>query len=288
MELRQLSYFITIVNEGTISAAAKKLHISQPPLSHQMKLLEEELGVLLFERGARSIRLTVSGQAFYEKAMAILNLTKLAAEEAGRLEAAVTGTLKLGVVSSVGEFLLHQYLVPFHRNCPQVSYELYESDSYHLLEQVASGTLDLAVVRTPFPQVGFECRSLPPDPFLAVGRPECWSQIPKVKSISLAELASLPLILYKRWEQLFMDYFNEHPIRPNLLCRNEDARTTLLWAKTGLGIALVPASALYHKNEPDLICLPLSDPPLESSICLIKKEKKTLSSAARTFYEQFL
>ncbi|MBP3926171.1 MAG: LysR family transcriptional regulator [Clostridium sp.] len=288
MELRQLSYFITIVNEGTISAAAKKLHISQPPLSHQMKLLEEELGVLLFERGARSIRLTVSGQAFYEKAMAILNLTRLAAEEAGRLEAAVTGTLKLGVVSSVGEFLLHQYLIPFHRNCPQVSYELYESDSYHLLEQVASGTLDLAVVRTPFPQVGFECRSLPPDPFLAVGRPECWSEIPKVKSISLAELASLPLILYKRWEQLFMDYFNEHSIRPNLLCRNEDARTTLLWAKNGLGIALVPASALYHKNEPDLICLPLSDPPLESSICLIKKEKKTLSSAARTFYEQFL
>ena len=59
MELRQLSYFTTIVNEGNISQAAKKLNISQPPLSHQMKLLEAELGVTLFERGSRRIRLTL-------------------------------------------------------------------------------------------------------------------------------------------------------------------------------------------------------------------------------------
>ena len=61
MELRQLSYFTAIVNEGNISQAAKKLNISQPPLSHQMKLLEEELGVTLFERGSRRIRLTPAG-----------------------------------------------------------------------------------------------------------------------------------------------------------------------------------------------------------------------------------
>ncbi|MFR4579446.1 MAG: LysR family transcriptional regulator [Clostridium fessum] len=64
MELRQLSYFTTIVNEGNISQAAKKLNISQPPLSHQMKLLEAELGVTLFERGSRRIRLTPAGKTF--------------------------------------------------------------------------------------------------------------------------------------------------------------------------------------------------------------------------------
>ena len=64
MELRQLSYFTTIVNEGNISQAAKKLNISQPPLSHQMKLLEAELGVTLFERGSRRIRLTPAGKTY--------------------------------------------------------------------------------------------------------------------------------------------------------------------------------------------------------------------------------
>lgn len=78
MELRQLSYFTTIVNEGNISQAAKKLNISQPPLSHQMKLLEAELGVTLFERGSRRIRLTPAGKTFYDRALAILDLSQAA------------------------------------------------------------------------------------------------------------------------------------------------------------------------------------------------------------------
>ena len=67
MNLKQMEYFVAIVNEGNISAAAKSLHISQPPLSAQMKLLEDELGVVLFERGSRSIFLTEAGKIFYEK-----------------------------------------------------------------------------------------------------------------------------------------------------------------------------------------------------------------------------
>ena len=69
MNLKQMEYFVAIVNEGNISAAAKSLHISQPPLSPQMKLLEDELGVVLFERGSRSIFLTEAGKVFYEKAL---------------------------------------------------------------------------------------------------------------------------------------------------------------------------------------------------------------------------
>ena len=74
MNLKQMEYFVAIVNEGNISTAAKSLHISQPPLSAQMKLLEDELGVVLFERGSRSIFLTEAGKIFYEKALHILHL----------------------------------------------------------------------------------------------------------------------------------------------------------------------------------------------------------------------
>lgn len=91
MELRQLSYFTTIVNEGNISQAAKKLNISQPPLSHQMKLLEAELGVTLFERGSRRIRLTPAGKTFYDRALAILDLSQAACTGADCTETGDSG-----------------------------------------------------------------------------------------------------------------------------------------------------------------------------------------------------
>ena len=98
MELRQLSYFTTIVNEGNISQAAKKLNISQPPLSHQMKLLEAELGVTLFERGSRRIRLTPAGKTFYDRALAILDLSQAACTELTAQKQEIQGVVRLGII----------------------------------------------------------------------------------------------------------------------------------------------------------------------------------------------
>lgn len=105
MELRQLSYFTTIVNEGNISQAAKKLNISQPPLSHQMKLLEAELGVTLFERGSRRIRLTPAGKTFYDRALAILDLSQAARTELTAQKQEIQGIVRLGIISSAVEFV---------------------------------------------------------------------------------------------------------------------------------------------------------------------------------------
>ena len=74
MDIRKLQYFTAIVDEGSITGAAKRLHMSQPPLSTQMKLLEEELGVILFDRGSRNIQLTDAGKLLYNRAHAILEL----------------------------------------------------------------------------------------------------------------------------------------------------------------------------------------------------------------------
>ena len=92
MDLRQLSYFTAIVDEGSISAAAKKLHISQPPLSNQMKSLEAELGVTLFERGLRSITLTDAGKLMYERANTILDMASAAKMEIDSLGNGLRGT----------------------------------------------------------------------------------------------------------------------------------------------------------------------------------------------------
>ena len=116
MELRQLSYFTTIVNEGNISQAAKKLNISQPPLSHQMKLLEAELGVTLFERGSRRIRLTPAGKTFYDRALAILDLSQAARTELTAQKQEIQGVVRLGIISSAVEFVTRHYLATFRRS----------------------------------------------------------------------------------------------------------------------------------------------------------------------------
>ena len=129
MELRQLSYFTTIVNEGNISQAAKKLNISQPPLSHQMKLLEEELGVTLFERGSRRIRLTPAGKTFYDRALAILDLSQAARTELTAQKQEIQGVVRLGIISSAVEFVTRHYLAPFRRSYPKALFELHRSAS---------------------------------------------------------------------------------------------------------------------------------------------------------------
>ena len=101
MNLKQMEYFTAIVSEGSISGAARALHVSQPPLSAQMRLLEEELGATLFERGSRSIQLTEAGRLFYARAQSILDLTSGAKKDIERLGQGLLGTLRLGMISSV-------------------------------------------------------------------------------------------------------------------------------------------------------------------------------------------
>ena len=120
MDIRQLLYFTTIAEEGSISAAAKKLHLSQPPLSYQMKLLEEELHLPLIERSARGIALTEAGRVLYKRAQGILELSELTRKEMLAMASGFTGTLHIGTVSSSGASLLGWRIPAFHQKYPQI------------------------------------------------------------------------------------------------------------------------------------------------------------------------
>ncbi len=299
MELRQLSYFTTIVNEGNISQAAKKLSISQPPLSHQMKLLEEELGATLFERGSRRIRLTPEGKTFYERALMILDLSQTARTELTIQKQEIQGTLRLGIISSAVEFTTINYLAPFRKAYPKTIFDIHESNSYHLLDLLHSNQIDLAVIRTPFARSGLEVQALPPEPFLAIGCENIWKYCknpPKkettgiqsqLETIPLCDLASAPLILYRRWKSHVLSCFEEQALEPNIICTADDARTSLLWASEGLGLALVPESVLCMNSNTSLKCKIIVQPQIHSGICLVKRKERSLSPVGDTFYRHF-
>ena len=195
---------------------------------------------------------------------------------------------------------------PFRRSYPKALFELHESNSYHLLDLLHSNQIDLAVIRTPFAKAGLEMQTLPPEAFLAIGREMIWSHyqecpnalltdIPASEpqkshtpaSLPLSALTRAPLILYRRWQPLILGYFEEQALEPNIVCIADDARTALLWASEGLGIALAPESALCLNSDPALIRRIITQPQIHSSICLVKRKERSLSLVGDAFFQSF-
>ncbi|MDD3193111.1 MAG: LysR family transcriptional regulator [Oscillospiraceae bacterium] len=286
MNIKQLQYFVAVVENGTITAAAKKLGISQPPLSAQMKLLEEELGVTLMERGARQVRLTDAGRILYRRAVSIVELTDTTLKELDDFRSGISGVLRLGTVSSCGTGLLKSKMVAFRDRFPAVRFEIYEGNTLSLAEQVKNGLIDLAVVRAPFRSEEFSCVFLEEEPMVAVGDERYFAKLPW-DSAALSDLEGLPLICYRRWESLIRATFEEEGIVPNIYCLNDDARTSLMWAAAGLGVAVVPRSICSAITRKGMLYKKIREKGMYTRMAAIRKKGGYCSPLMQEFLTIF-
>ena len=288
MDIRQLLYFTTIAEEGSISAAAKKLHLSQPPLSYQMKLLEEELHLPLIERSARGIALTEAGRVLYKRAQGILELSELTRKEMLAMASGFTGTLHIGTVSSSGASLLGWRIPAFHQKYPQIGFAIHEGNTFELMEMLESGPIELAIVRTPFHNDQLNCLYLSPEPMIAAGAASFFpAGMPSGQPISLELLGHAPVILYRRFEKILLSLCEQKGITPQVFCIADDARTTLMWAEAGLGVAVVPQSAYRIMPHHNMVYGELSEEDLHTRIAAVCKKGCSLSWAAQQFLEIF-
>lgn len=288
MDIRQLLYFTTIAEEGSISAAAKKLHLSQPPLSYQMKLLEEELHLPLIERSARGIALTEAGRVLYKRAQGILELSELTRKEMLAMASGFTGTLHIGTVSSSGASLLGWRIPAFHQKYPQIGFAIREGNTFELMEMLESGLIELAIVRTPFHNDQLNCFYLSPEPMIAAGAASFFpAGMPSGQPISLELLGHAPVILYRRFEKILLSLCEQKGITPQVFCIADDARTTLMWAEAGLGVAVVPQSAYRIMPHHNMVYGELSEEDLHTRIAAVCKKGCSLSWAAQQFLEIF-
>lgn len=288
VDIRQLLYFTTIAEEGSISAAAKKLHLSQPPLSYQMKLLEKELHLPLIERSARGIALTEAGRVLYKRAQGILELSELTRKEMLAMASGFTGTLHIGTVSSSGASLLGWRIPAFHQKYPQIGFAIHEGNTFELMEMLESGLIELAIVRTPFHNDQLNCLYLSPEPMIAAGAASFFpAGMPSGQPISLELLGHAPVILYRRFEKILLSLCEQKGITPQVFCIADDARTTLMWAEAGLGVAVVPQSAYRIMPHHNMVYGELSEEDLHTRIAAVCKKGCSLSWAAQQFLEIF-
>lgn len=280
MDLRQLHYFVTIVDEGNISKAANQLNISQPPLSHAIKMLEEELETTLFFRGQRKITLTESGKILYSKAQHLLELQKQTTKEIQDLKKSGKGTIAFGCVSSAHMVLLEKGILPFYQKNPKITYELYEKNTYELIELLNANIIEFALIRTPFSEANFQIHYLNEDAMVAIYQKEKFSF--KGKNGTLAELKDQPLILYRRFYSIIASVFDQNMIQPNIYCQCDDARTAVLWASQGLCIAIVPFSATsYIQGNENVTFSYLKESFFVSKMAIIHKKNQYLSLNAQ-------
>ena len=233
MDIKQLTYFITIVEEGTITHAANKLHMAQPPLSTQLKLLEDELETKLLERGARKIKLTDAGKILYKRAKHIVEITNSTTKEIEEFRKGILGTLRLGTISSSGTVLLSKRVIDFNKKYPNIKFEIHEGNTYELIEKINSGIIEVGIVRTPFNSQNLECLFLEFEPMIAVMSYD-YNFKSDSDEIILDDLKDMPLIIYRRFEKMLLAEFQDLGFEPNIFCINDDARTTILWARAGL------------------------------------------------------
>lgn len=240
MELKQLEYFRAIVDAGTISGAARELHMTQPPLSYQMKMLESELQVPLFLRGTKRIILTEAGKTLYEQAGNLLMLTDLTKREV--IKSSQAATLHIGMTPSTVS-MMSDYLLRFARKYPQVHFDVHEGSTFTLKDQLENRMIDLTTLRTPIALNGCETRSLAKESLLAMAVPE-YPLLKGRSSIRLQELSEQPLILSHRYRKYMLTAFERAGLVCDIYFACEDARTAMTMAEKGLGIAILPASML--------------------------------------------
>lgn len=270
MDLRQLEYFREIADTGSINEAARRLNMSQPPLSYQLRLLEEELGVRLFERSSQGVTLTEAGTLLYSRAGELLSYadsTKQEVERFGRRR-----ILRLGLTSSTVAPMI-PFIAEYARRNPVASFEVHDGTTFSLFNSLLAGIIDVSVVRTPLRLDEVEHTVLCTEPMIAVSAPA--EETPRRGQAALSELTGRPLIVYRRYEKLITDAFAAHALEADFFCVCDDARGAVLWAKAGIATAILPASMSSLCAGLDI--REIDEKALETQILLIwRKGKKPL------------
>ena len=246
MELRQLRYFVAVAEECSFSRAARRLHISQPPLSTQIKKLESALGVRLLERSNRGVSLTAAGTAFLEEARAVLQRLDRATSEVLRVHRGDIGRLSVGFVSIADYGILPPALKSFRSSFPGVEVELHELTTDAQVPELRAARLDLGIGLAPVdePDLEFE-RLLCED--LVLAAPSGHPAARGTGAIDLRALAKEHFIVPPRdiapgLYDLTISYCRSFGFAPRITQQARQMQTVIGLVSSGMGFALVPSS----------------------------------------------
>jgi LysR family hydrogen peroxide-inducible transcriptional activator len=259
LELHQLRYFCAVASTGSFTRAAEQQRIAQPSLSQQIRKLEIELGVRLFERLGRTTRLTAYGEALLDEATAILQHISGAEAAIAALQDGVRGKIRIGAIPTILPFFLAPRLGEFRDLHPEIEIVLTEDMTRGLVERLQSGDLDLALAALPIKNPDIICSELFREPLMvAVGKGH---RLAKAASVDLAEVQNERMLLLKDghcFRQDVLTACTRANVEFHSIFESDQFASIFPLVSSGFGISLVPAMACPHARECKI--LPLAKP----------------------------
>lgn len=281
VETRLLHYFLTVARERNITNAAKALHITQPTLSRQMTLLEDELGVKLFSKESRPIRLTPEGMIFRRRAEEILTLVDRAEAEVSSCDGQVEGTVSIGCGELASVRLLTEWIADFRRQHPHVTFDVYTATADLIHQRMEDGLTDVGLLLEPVDTERYE--------YIRMPIKECWAVImpssaPQRAYVTAEELCGVPVILPSRQKVRgeVANWFGDSYGKLNVAAVSNLSTNAALLVRAGMGYALTIEGAMPFLDPSEVRMAPLY-PRLISTSVLAWKREQPFSIAVKHF-----
>lgn len=273
----RIRYFVAVAEEQHFGRAAQKLHMSQPPLSQQIQLLEKELGVKLLTRTTRRVELTEAGRALYDGARRALDQLDQAVLRAQRVQRGEAGLLRVGFVTTAAFQLLSDVLREFRAQYPEATLELFHLTSLEQAAAFEAHTIDIGFLRDP-PKIDTEFEIINRER-LMVALPEA-HPLAKQKIVRVRALKDEPFVMWHRQQspgmsQTTLDLCSRHGFHPKIALEVTNPHAMFSLVAGGVGVAIVPTSR--RSAKPDAVVFrPLDDKNAYSAMGLAWRKDNSL------------
>ncbi|HET6935094.1 MAG TPA: LysR substrate-binding domain-containing protein [Candidatus Angelobacter sp.] len=282
MEVHQLRYFCAVAETGSFTRAAEREQIAQPSLSQQIMKLEEELGVRLFDRLGRTVRLTDLGQIFLPRARTILTELKAAKEEVVERQSTVSGPVCVGVIPTIAPYFLPTRIAGFSRKYPEATITVVEDVTVRLMDRLRAGLVDVAVMA--LPARGHDLESFP------IRTERLYAIVPRdhrlarKRSVLMKELREEPFLLLRDdhcFRETAIEVCKRARVLPQVVFESGQFSSILGMVGAGLGISIVPEMAL--EQRPDCSFVLIADERASRTIGVTTLKGRFLSRVQRAF-----
>ncbi len=284
MEFQQLRYACAVADTGSFSRAAERCQIAQPSLSQQIQKLEEDLGVRLFDRLGRSIRLTEAGRAFLPHARSVLEQIEAARSSVTVQHADVRGSVSVGVIPTIAPYLMPAYAAAFTEKFPEAKMRIVEEMTPVLVEGLRDLSIDLAILALPLRHKDLEIVPLRTEPVFAAlpkSHPRAGSE-----SLSLKDLRGEPFVMLRDghcFRDLSVAACSSAKIKPTIAFETGQFSSVLAMVGAGVGISMMPEMAL--DRGADCCYVRLTDARARRSIVLATLRGRSFNRVQKAFRE---
>nr|WP_295607954.1 LysR family transcriptional regulator [uncultured Terrisporobacter sp.] len=282
MEIRVLKYFLMVSREENITKAANLLHITQPTLSRQLRQLEEEFDVKLFDRGTHNVTLTEEGMLLKRRAQEIVSLAEKTKQEFNKEKDNLTGEIAIGCGEIHGMNILSEIMASFHEKYPLVTYEIYSGNADIIKEKIENGTLDIGLLIEPVDISKYEFVRIPiKEEFGLFVRKD--SPLTSKEYITPEDLLNLPIISPKRYlvQNEISSWFGDYAEEINIISTYNLMYNATIMVEKNLGVLIGIKLDVKYK---DLSFIPLK-PKIELGSVLAWKKSQRFSPVIKEFIE---